>query len=362
MKPSSPRIGYVPLSPALTQPGDRRRFVHYARARGLSFELATPEREYDLVVVSSGADVTQWARVPKGKLVFDLVDSYFAIPKTDPRGLLRGTAKFLTRQHRHFVPSHWEALAAMCRRADAVVCSTEEQKRDISKYCANVHCILDVHSAATTLVKSEYSAHQPFRFVWEGLPFTLGLLYSLAPTLRRLSQPWELHVVTNPDSPRWLGRFGRRDTRSELAKVYPGAVFHDWKDATFAQHVTACDLAIIPIDLEDPFARGKPENKLLLFWRVGLPVVASASPAYERAMGTAGLSLTCRTTDDWVSVLERLMADATERKRVAEAGLTLAESEYGAQRLLARWDAVFASIGFGGLAVNAREAMGDTGP
>jgi glycosyltransferase involved in cell wall biosynthesis len=151
-------------------------------------------------------------------------------------------------------------------------------------------------------------------------------------------------VVTNPDSPKWLGRFGRRDTRAELAKVYPGAVFHEWKDATFAQYVTACDLAIIPLDLDDPFARGKPENKLLLFWRVGLPVVASASPAYVRAMGAAGLSLTCRTIDEWVPVLESLMADEARRTRAAEAGHSFVLRDHSEQRLLEKWDRVMTSV------------------
>jgi hypothetical protein len=346
--PRSPRIGYVPMSSSLTQPGDRRRFVHWARARGVEFELATPEGDFDVVVVSSAADITRWARVSRGQLVFDLVDSYFAIPRTDWRGLLRGTAKFLSRQHRHFEPSHWHALAQMCRRAQAVVCSTEEQRADISRYCPNVHVILDVHSAAARVVKRDYAAHEPFRFVWEGLPFTLPQLFELAPVLSSLARPWELHVVTNPSAPRWLGRFGTLDTRSRLAAVFPQAHFHEWTDATFAQTVTACDLALIPLDLDDPFTRGKPENKLLLFWRVGMPVAAAASPAYERAMRAAGHQLASRTSVEWATTLERLMSDETLRRSSAEAGRAWAEQEHSEAKILSRWDSVMESVGVNG--------------
>lgn len=342
------RIGYVPISPALTQPGDRRRFVHYARARGIQFELAVPERDYDLVVLSEAADITAWARVPRGKLVFDLIDSYLAIPKTHARGLLRGTAKFLTRQHRHLEMNHWAVLEAMCLRADAVVCSTEEQRSDIRRFSKNVHIVLDIHSAATRTTKSDYVAHRPFRLVWEGLPYTLNSLFTLAPVLDEVARrnPVELHVVTNATAPRWLGRFGLRDTRRVVHAVFPSAVFHEWRDTDFAENVTACDAAIIPLDLSDPFTRGKPENKLLLFWRVGMPVVASASPAYVRAMAGAGEDLCCVTASDWLTRLGNVMAHETLRRSAGQGGRAFAEREYSEARLLGRWDEVFRSLGF----------------
>ncbi|MFT3714303.1 MAG: hypothetical protein QM817_42115 [Archangium sp.] len=339
------RIGYVPISATMTSPGDRRRFVYWARTRGVEFEPATPTGNYDVVVVSSAADVTQWARVKSAKLVFDLVDSYFAIPRSDWRGLLRGTAKFVSRQHRFFEPDHWKALAQMCRRSEAVVCSTEEQRRDISRFNENVHVILDVHSAATRTSKVDYAPHQPFRFVWEGLPFTLPQLFALAPVLAALPQPWELHVVTNPTAPRWLARFGKLDVRQALARVFPTAVFHVWTDDTFANVVTACDLALIPLDLDDPFTRGKPENKLLLFWRVGLPVAAAASPAYERAMKATGFGLASRDANEWATTLRRLMTDQRLREQSASAGRAWAEREHSEQKILERWDAVMASVG-----------------
>ena len=52
------RYGYVPYSSSLEMPGDRRRFVHYARRRGLDFEIADPSRAYDAVVLSDGRSST----------------------------------------------------------------------------------------------------------------------------------------------------------------------------------------------------------------------------------------------------------------------------------------------------------------
>ena len=68
------RIGYVPMSNSLEAPGDRRRFVAYAKARNLEFTLATPEERYDLVVLSQMSDISVWCDYPHGKVVYDFID------------------------------------------------------------------------------------------------------------------------------------------------------------------------------------------------------------------------------------------------------------------------------------------------
>ena len=49
----------MPYSSSFIKPGDRRRFVAYARARNLAFEVADPAERYDLVVLSETADLTR---------------------------------------------------------------------------------------------------------------------------------------------------------------------------------------------------------------------------------------------------------------------------------------------------------------
>lgn len=343
-----PRIGYVPYSDTLERPGDRRRFVRYAHKRNLNFEIAVPDKEYDLVVLSECADISVWSRYPHGKLVYDLIDSYLAIPRTDLKGLLRGTAKFLSRQSQHFQFDHWKAVAAMCHRADAVVCSTEEQSRDIARHNANVHIVLDIHSSVTHRVKTGYAAQRPFRLVWEGLPHTLDSLNQIKPTLENLRKcyPLELHLVTDTEYYRYLGRYGKSNTLEVARRILPDIQLHEWKESNCAGIVCSCDLAVIPIALDDPFAAGKPENKLLLLWRLGMPVVVSATPAYSRAMTSAGVNLACVGQGQWMETLERLICDEGERQKAGTQGRAYAEQEVSEKKLLARWDRVFSSIGF----------------
>ena len=52
------RIGYVPYSQSFEKPGDKRRFVHYAKSRNIPFEIVDPKKSYDLIVLSQVADLS----------------------------------------------------------------------------------------------------------------------------------------------------------------------------------------------------------------------------------------------------------------------------------------------------------------
>lgn len=340
------RVGYVPISASLDEPGDRRRFVHYARTRGVAFEIADTRKDYDVVVLSERADLSVWRRYRGGRIVYDLIDSYLAIPRTSLKGQLRGLAKFVARQSRYPDLDYWRAVQRMCERADAVICTTERQRCDIAPYCRNVHVILDAHSMVTCAAKTVYRAGAPFRLVWEGLAQNLDSLLALGPVLRKLERRHAiaLNIVTDPEYFRYLGRYGRRRSADRVAGICGSVKLHVWSEETMAPAVTACDLAVIPLALDDPFAAGKPENKLVLLWRMGMPTVTSASPAYKRTMSACGLDMSCTTEREWIDTLERYIKDESAREDAGRHGRTYAEKHYSEESMLAEWDAVFTSI------------------
>lgn len=340
------RIGYVPYSPTLEKPGDRRRFVHYARRRNIAFELADQAERYDVVVLSECADISVWSRYTKGSLVYDLIDSYLAIPRKDMKGRLRGLAKFVSGQSKYLQLNHWKAIEEMCYRADAVICTTEEQRRDILPFCDNVHIILDAHSMVTRSSKKEYVAGSPFRIVWEGVPQTLESLKILGPVLERLNQkyPLELHLVTDLNYFRHLGRYGSKETIKVARDVFSNVILHPWDERYCADAICSCDLGVIPLMLDDPFIAGKPENKLLLMWRLGMPTVVSASPAYARAMDAAGLEMACTSLAEWQNTLEHYIVNEEARRYAGEAARRYVEENLSDERLLAAWDSVMESL------------------
>jgi glycosyltransferase involved in cell wall biosynthesis len=187
-----------------------------------------------------------------------------------------------------------------------------------------------------------------FNLVWEGLALNLGTFREIAPVLRAMRERHRiaLHLVTDLECPRGSMHYLKRPTKP-LARSILGMddfYLYEWNAALLPTICTACDLAVIPIPMSAPFLRGKPENKLVLFWRMGLPVVTSATPAYERAMAGAGLSMTCRTPEDWVAALTRLLDDESARRDAGQRGRAHANAAYGEERIVRQWDDALASV------------------
>jgi glycosyltransferase involved in cell wall biosynthesis len=344
----APTIGYVPFSADLQKPGDRRRFAGYARRRNLQFELAIPGRRYDVLVLSESADVSLWTDYRQGKIVYDLIDSYLAIPRTDAKQLLRGAAKYLVGHFQRLRIDYKGAVQEMCSRADAVVCTTEEQRGDIARYCDNVHIALDLHSSVARISKTDYQAHTPIRIVWEGLGVNVPQLFLVRDVLRALASKTDLSLilVTDTEYYRWLNKIGRIQTLSVARRIYQPVSVEPWIEDSCAQVISSCDIGIIPLDMKDPFVAGKPENKLLLLWRIGMPVVCSATSAYRRAMNAAGTpELACTTSDEWFSALQSLINVEETRRISAQSGRNYANLAWNEEAILARWDSVFASVG-----------------
>jgi glycosyltransferase involved in cell wall biosynthesis len=343
------RVGYVPMSKNLNSPGDKRRFVYYANLRNINFEIADPSKKYDLIVITQNSDLSLWKDYEKGttKIIYDFIDSYLAIPKSNVKGLLRGVAKYFSGQSKYLLFNHWKAIGDMCSRADAVICSTQEQRNDISKFCSNVHIILDAHMGVVRSCKSSYSSQSPFRIIWEGLPQNISSLESIATLINNLNKikPIELHIVTDTSFNRYLGKYGKTNTLKVAQKLFKNVIFHEWDEKTFANCVCSCDLAIIPINLSDPFAAGKPENKLLLFWRMGMPVVTSATPAYLRAMSLAGMDYTARYDSDWIKILSDLINNPIARQKAGALGKSYVEKNFSEKILIEQWDSVLKSCG-----------------
>jgi len=88
----------------------------------MQFEIADPSSDYDLVVLSASADIGEWRRYDRGKarVIFELIDSYMAPSRWDPRSMMRGAAKFASRQTRSLFLDYRRAIEEMLGRADAV--------------------------------------------------------------------------------------------------------------------------------------------------------------------------------------------------------------------------------------------------
>ena len=342
------RIGYVPYNERFDQIGDWGRFYHYAKKRNLTFEIAKPTETYDVVIVTQGGDISVWANYHKGhaKVVYDIVDAYLTIPRSDVKGVLRGLAKFVAGQSRRLRLDHWKAIQDMCRRSDAVVCNTGDLRRMVLEFCRNVHMILDVDVGMTRSVKDDYGAGDVFNFVWQGLPQNVRFFHEIQDVLRSIQAKRRiaLHIVAPLEFRQYMNKYHLQRTYDIARRIFNGAYVYDWNKGLLSRIITACDMALIPIPLDDAFASGKSANKLLIFWRMGMPTIVSSTPAYSEAMDHVGLPMACRTPQEWNETLDQYMSDEDARRDAGQRGRAFAEEHYGEEKILGQWDDVFASV------------------
>jgi glycosyltransferase involved in cell wall biosynthesis len=344
-------IGYVGYSTDFRAPGDRRRFCAYAAHSGLAYESARLSRDYDLVLLTHNGDIPGWTarkRRERGgfKLVFELADSYFA--QTNPvRRLLKGVGRFALGMDSRLSPDFLKTLVHACECADAVICSTDEQRATVGRYNPKVFTSFDYFADDLGPPKQDYSQGDKLRLVWEGQSTTLWNIQTIRDLLNDRRDKVQLHVVTDPVIHRYFGRFGVHPSVDALRGIECEILFRPWRLESFSADITNGDLAIIPIDLSNPFARGKPENKLIMMWQLGMPVLASATPAYERTMRASGVDMLCSSAAEWSTQLDRLIAAGpSELERIATIGRAFAERAYSKAEFARRFDEVFEAVGF----------------
>jgi len=345
------KIGYGSISKSFSTPQDRRRFGFWASIRGVQYEQADPSKPYDLVVLTQMADLSRWVRYPykHSKIVFDFVDSYLAVPSSDWRGLFRGIAKYISRQNRYLHLDHRDLLIAMCRRSDAVVCATEEQKEEILKYCPGVFINLDDQSEFSGKKKSNYACGPTFNLFWEGQGGNIGTFNCIRSAIEKIETRHEIaiHMMTDLEYALGLGNIGCRHANKTVKKIFPktNVYLYQWNPHMISALAAACDMIVIPIPLDNALFRSKSANKLLMSWRMGLPAVVSATPAYVREMYNAGITnMCCSTSDEWVTAICKMIEDKNVRTMSGEKGYAYVEREFSSEQILKKWDEAFDSV------------------
>jgi hypothetical protein len=143
-----------------------------------------------------------------------------------------------------------------------------------------------------------------------------------------------------------LENIWRFSTKSLVERVLPfkDVWLYEWNPILFTTIVTACDLGIIPIKMNDPLWLGKPANKLLFFWRMGMPTLVSATPEYKEMMNACDLDMACQSEEEWLAKLGLYMSNETMRRAAGQRALAFVTEHFSEERQLAQWDQVLDSV------------------
>ncbi len=341
------KVGYWPNRQHLDHPGDRRRFVFFAREKNILFDIADPAKQYDIIYLTSACNVSQWIaykkKNPSVKLIFELTDSYLLQPWS-LSSTLRSTTRYLFDKEKEWYADYRSAFKEIAGVADAVVCSTPLQRDDLLSYNSNVHISLDYFSDDITAYKNDFSREPKLKLVWEGQAYTVKNLLLINNVWAQLKDKIELHVITDPIIQYPLKMFNR-STESVLKRLACQWYFHKWEKNTFSELIAGADAAVIPIDTNDKLMVNKPENKLLLLWEIGIPVFTSCTPAYKRVMDEAGIFNYCNDQSSWLKALQNCIQSTQDdmQGQIKKAQLYL-QSFHSKQKLIDNWEKIFASV------------------
>lgn len=345
------RIGYSSSSKSLLESGDRRRFCSYSNHRNFNYEIADYNKEYDIVFLSYYlCDIPKWIEYKKKqgnktKIIFEIVDSYL-FENNIFKSIFRGVSKFIDGTYSKVYLDYKKAIIDIVKISDAVVCTTAEQKKELEKYNSNVHILLDITKDDISKQKNNFYIGNKLKLVWEGMPYTLQNLLILKKVFNEMRDEIELHVITDETYYKFSKKYILRNSANILSSIKCKKVFYKWEKSSLSENIINCDLAIIPIDLKNKFAAGKPENKLILFWQHSIPTLTSNTPAYTRTMKQIGLSnMTCDNPDEWGKAISNYMSSSVLQRVEISRKVTKFSNEYHSVEMrIKQWDACFSSV------------------
>ena len=345
------KVGYWPLTQNLLSAGDRRRTVFWAQARG--HEIVTDLNQKVDVIIASERTNFNSARMFKKKtpILFDLIDAYLS-PLNMVDDLARGIAKKFSGQISGEVKSFSNHVRDFCLEVDAVICSSVEQEKVIKPYNQNTHVILDSHDELPFIepLRPDQVKATESRILWEGQPATIRGVRQVSATLSQLaiSNRLRFDFVTDVNYFEILGKYFERSTlallRKDLKEVQDKISLIPWSPSNLVEAAKNSSVAMIPINLSVPMQRLKPENRLLIMWRLGLPCLCSASPAYVRVSDVAGVKSTCENDEDWQTKFFSLLNNPGFAYEEVVRGQDYLREYHNRTILLDKWDRAVESV------------------
>jgi hypothetical protein len=318
---SNVKIGYVPYLNDMSHPGNRRRFPYFANRKNIMFEIANPQKVYDIVLLVGQGNISEWIlykkKHPETKFIFEMTDSVIFTSDIF-RTLFKGIGRFILRRETLLYLNYKKPVEKWLKMADVVICSSREVKEKISHLNENIIMSLDYLESEYRYLKKEYTTGKKLKLVWEGLGVSLHHLLNFKEVFKEINSFCELHIITSEKFPGW-GNLSKIHVKTILKQLPINTIFHQWDINTKDQILSDCDLGIIPLNKKNLFAWHKPANKLVSFWFTGLPVIVSDTPAYIDMMNGAREAYYCSNTLEWLSKIKEFQAlSPNDRKLLSE--------------------------------------------
>lgn len=117
-----------------------------------------------------------------------------------------------------------------------------------------------------------------------------------------------------------------------------------WNLETVFDLIHDCDFAVIPsFNYEDPSEKSRSPNRATQTMALGLPVIASPTPAYQDVIQDGWNGYLCVTDDEWTQAVARLL-DESHRFQLAQNAYQLSQQFFSIQSVAGLWEDIFQRI------------------
>jgi glycosyltransferase involved in cell wall biosynthesis len=266
-------------------------------------------RDYDLVWVFREACLVgpAWAErlahLRGSRLIYDFDDAIY-LPYVSPSNRYLSYLKF---------PGKTRSL---CRLSRAVFAGNSSLAAYARRYNQSVHVLPSTVSLRSYRTRAEGARKGRLVVGWTGSHSSAPYLALISNALRRLR--------------------ARRDFRflaigaAELSIPGVEVECRPWTSQAEVEDLWDMDVGVMPLR-DDPWSRGKCGMKLIQYMGVGLPAVASPVGANREIVRAGENGFLPATEDDWVEVLDSLLADADLRRRLGSEARRTVETAYSAE-------------------------------
>lgn len=339
------KILYSGHSLNFSAPGDRRRIIRWAAAK--NHEIVTENSSTaDVKVITSSSNLSEVMKEKKSvPIILDLVDAYHVggSPYSD----------FLMAIHRSFKHRTWlsklsfsNLLDEVMHRVDYIVFSSPEQRNLASMHLNKSTDILDFHDEFPELIYSPPKKNR-LELFWEGQTTSLR---ALSDNIDANSSDLEacvesINVLTDSSTGMLFGKFIKNQTEAAFPKLFFSTSVNvhrlDWNLKNVNEVAKKSNLSLVPV-LSDSLNFHKPENRVLISWRMGLPVLASNTPSHQRLSSTTQANFCVGS--DWVEQIYNLNKNRDLLEEQVFRGKTYLTQHHNTEVLLSKWDAIFARV------------------
>lgn len=353
------KISYVPFSKNKVNPGyDKRNVLLYSELSNSKIEEFSQNDHSDIIILPPSYDPTDISifNLKDKKIIYQLVDDYLSVSTFSFKNIFRGVINFIFGKGKKITFNYKKQQEYLCKLSDAVICSSEEQKKKIQKFNQNCHIFFEGNFHISRAKNKKPINSDITRLVWEGRAENLNNLSIISDAFKKLSKKYkiELHIISDFDFPKFF--FFRTSSIKLLKKIFgdlfqlnttlkkSNVYFHQWNKNFVSSIIKSCDYAIIPLNINDKFLFGKSMNKLILMWRNEIISLTSPITSYKNLSKSIEIDFCCKDSDEWFTKIENLIVNPKNNEMHLKKIKNITENQYSEKKFIEQWNKIIESV------------------